>query len=412
MSCSLCRLPFTPSPVSISPRWPPNGTLTPAQLDYLKFATSFGTTPGLVVPLQFCDSNTFGGVNVPLPIILNCQWEDEATHRTMTVMHNRCFGLLRHHLDLLDDDDDDEITDLALVDEFLGPPAGGARAGRLPSIDYEGALGLDGDRVDLESLWSPGSGPGMLAFDWARWKELGLQWTADRSDRRASPLLFRFPKFNPTVDPARIPEEPFTPATDIICRQPYDILYALFPFLSDASFVKLVSTCRTLRRFALTTLQPHARARVIALGWPLPTGAEYKAFVASRLPPGPGATPVREWRRNLEMAEKELSPHDGDWMLYLCKVYKHPPMARTRRWIWALASQAARVWRENMEHSGLYAVKTKGADERRVTPCGGGRFVRTGKWDEHKKKLVACFALRGMLHMMVLPQCTLSFGIL
>ena len=52
MSCSLCRLPFTPSNHSVAPRWPPRGVLTDKQLFYMKHAFGMGQyVIGLAVDL-------------------------------------------------------------------------------------------------------------------------------------------------------------------------------------------------------------------------------------------------------------------------------------------------------------------------------------------------------------------------
>ena len=53
MSCSLCRLPFTPSTHSVCPRWPPPGVLTEKQVAYMKHAVGmadyiFGLVADLV----------------------------------------------------------------------------------------------------------------------------------------------------------------------------------------------------------------------------------------------------------------------------------------------------------------------------------------------------------------------------
>ena len=54
MACSLCRLPFTPSSLSNSPRWPPPDVLSQEQLRYMKYATAIGPyIPGLVADLVF-----------------------------------------------------------------------------------------------------------------------------------------------------------------------------------------------------------------------------------------------------------------------------------------------------------------------------------------------------------------------
>ena len=54
MSCSLCRLPFTPSTHSVCPRWPPPGVLTEKQVVYMKYAVGMAEHIfGLVVDLVY-----------------------------------------------------------------------------------------------------------------------------------------------------------------------------------------------------------------------------------------------------------------------------------------------------------------------------------------------------------------------
>jgi len=94
-------------------------------------------------------------------------------------------------------------------------------------------------------------------------------------------------------------------------------------YLPTKAFVQLMSTCRTLRRQALTVFQPQARLHVLSLKWATPLGemGEYDAAV-KRNP---------QWKSWL--VHTESSPVEGDWMLYLSHVHRTNAM-RARRRIW------------------------------------------------------------------------------
>ncbi|KAI0714333.1 hypothetical protein C8T65DRAFT_644743 [Cerioporus squamosus] len=371
MSCSLCRLPFTPSTHSVAPRWPPPGVLSDKQVLYMKHGFGMGQHVfGLAVDLVNMDNNNFTVNNCNM--IINIVWE--ADGKTFIAMHPHCATIVRHHLGLRENTPEN-LIELSLLEKIVGPPMDGLRAGRLRDVNYEGVLGEgDKNRVDIESLWSR-SGE-LPDFDWLQWQRRGLEWTAVRPDV--------FPRFRPQVAPTRISSlGPLPESTeDIVTTQPVDVLHALLPYLDNRSFVNLLSTCRTLRHHALTTFQPHARTRVLELGWAVPTEAEYAGFV-KRNPPAPSsstASPTSPTtstvpagdKRNVAndaasdakhaptgsesskdatsdlslvaMAHAKHSPIDADWYLYFSQVHRTQAM-RSRRWVWALAEELARVYR-------------------------------------------------------------------
>ncbi|KAI1797218.1 hypothetical protein LXA43DRAFT_969220 [Ganoderma leucocontextum] len=399
MSCSLCRLPFTPSPSSISPRWPPDGVLSDKQLQYMKHAVGMGQyLAGLVVNLVHLDNNMFTINNSP--VLVTVVWE--TGNKTFIALHTHCAMFLRHNLGFASDCPG-SLIECSLLDTIIGPTQSGARAGRLNDVDYEGVLGQGSKRVDIEPLWSKGPSDGNANFDWQEWKRRGLEWTAVRPDV--------FPRFRSTVLDARLSSLGERVATtDIITTQSLDILHILLPYLSNESYVNLTATCRTLRYHALTTFQPHARERVVSLGWAVPLESEYVSYVhrvhphldiaesqpgnetehhpSTQSPPpspadgtSPGYDTSIEARlgamslgssdgtstksdsstshndiessssRNceailaqLEMAHATHSPVDADWLHYLSQVHRTPAM-RARRWVWALAEEVARVYR-------------------------------------------------------------------
>ena len=170
-----------------------------------------------------------------------------------------------------------------------------------------------------------------------------------------SPTPYSFPRFHPAISPARlaaIGPLPKDGTADVITTLPHDILVLLLahPALPNAAFVALLGTCRTLRHAALTALQPLARARVLALRWPLAVPAEHAAFVSRALSAsrdgGAHKGAIADAREDgadlgaLEMAHATHSPVHGDWMLYLSQVHRTQAM-RARRWVWALAEGLA-----------------------------------------------------------------------
>ncbi|EJF64513.1 hypothetical protein DICSQDRAFT_178172 [Dichomitus squalens LYAD-421 SS1] len=432
MSCSLCRLPFTPSARSVRPRWPPEGMLSEKQLQYMKHAVGMGQyLVGLVVNLVHLDDNMFTINNSP--VLVTIIWETGG--KTFVALHTHCAMFLRHNLGLTSNTQE-ALIECSLLDIIVGPTQSGAHAGRLNNVDYEGVLGQGSQRVDIESLWSIGPTAGNQDFAWHEWKRRGLEWTAVRPDV--------FPRFSPTVLPARLSNLGERPATtaDRITTLPLDVLHILLPYLSDEAYVKLMATCRTLRYHALTTFQPLARARVLRLRWAVPLESEYASYVRTKHPAladlyrqltsapetathppsrsapssptdsdgagldarfnslslraaaaaqshgnGNGNTDTRhrDPLAHLEMAHAAHSPVDADWLHYLSQVHRTSSM-RARRWVWALAGEVARVyWKKKSE--GPYAdpeqtpdsdgVKGRGGDEKdEKEGTGGGK----GKW--------------------------------
>lgn len=147
-----------------------------------------------------------------------------------------------------------------------------------------------------------------------------------------------FPRFHTTVAPERFPGPAPDETHDILTTQPLDILQILLPYLSNKTFVTLLSTCRTFRHHALTTFQPHARQRVFALGWAVPLRHEY-VFAPAKT------------RESGLLIDPDGTSVDGDWALYLCSVHKSKSM-RARRWIWATAEEIHRVYLERKAVSG------------------------------------------------------------
>ena len=101
-------------------------------------------------------------------------------------MHPHCATLFRHRAGLTEDTSDN-LIELALLDHIVGFTASDVHAGRFPNFDYEG-VHSEGQRIDIESLWSPGDDEGCNNFDWHKWKSLGLEWTAVRPDVYVAPI--------------------------------------------------------------------------------------------------------------------------------------------------------------------------------------------------------------------------------
>ncbi|KAI0714332.1 hypothetical protein C8T65DRAFT_644738 [Cerioporus squamosus] len=406
MSCSLCRLPYTPGAASVRPRWPPPGVLSDKQVLYLKHAFGMGQYVfGLAVDLVNMDNNNFIINNSAL--IVNIVWETDG--RTFITCHPHCATILRHQLGL-PNNTPEHLIELSLLEQIVGPTMDGLHAGRLPDFDYETVLG-DHNRIDIESLWSK-EGDERPDFDWLQWKSRGLEWTAVRPDV--------FPRFRPQVAPTRISSlGPLPESTeDIITTQPLDILHVLLPYLDNKSFVNLMSTCRTLRQHALTIFQPHARARVLELEWAVPTDAEYAGFV-KRNPPAPAPTsptsptthtsPAGDKASEADsavsdqefasaspssdepdfslvaMAHAKHSPFDADWYLYLSQVHRTEAM-RCRRWVCALSEELTRLYREK---------RAAGPFEDVVD--ADGKRTKSPAWKSHAKTVSQQLMMRGMI---------------
>ncbi|KAI0749405.1 hypothetical protein C8Q80DRAFT_1161847 [Daedaleopsis nitida] len=389
MSCSLCRLPFTPSSISVRPRPIPESALTDKQKLHMKHAICVGLyIMGLVADMVYLDRNLFAINNTPGGLICNIVWETEG--KTFIAFHTTCAALLRHRLGFTSNDAE-TLVDLAIIEKIVGPTMAGTHAGMLQDVNYKTALKYDGNpiNVDIESLWysKPDAAPGEADFDWIKWQQLGLEWTATRSDV--------FPRFRPQVPPARLstlgpmPEES---TTDIVTTQPLDVLHAILPYLDNKSFMHLLSTCRMLRHHALTTFQPHARDRVIALGWAVPVDHEYRGFVARNKSPADGKDGGDVDFAELAMAHATHSPMGADWHLYLSQVHRSAAM-RARRWQWALAGELARVYREK-KAAGPYA---DGVNE-------DGNVVKSKAWNEYAHTAKQQLSMRPVLYGMGLKS--------
>ncbi|KAH9939511.1 hypothetical protein B0H21DRAFT_698339 [Amylocystis lapponica] len=321
MSCSLCRLPFTPCAISVDPHPPPAGTLTSKQYKYFMYSVGFGKmVPGMLIQFEYLDNNMFGNA-LAAPMVINIQWE--AGGGTIVMLHTACATIFRHIFDATDNTKE-TLVKLSQIELVLGRPQDKENAGRFNYVNYEG---VGKDKVDLRPFWIPVNDVGANKFDWPKFMASGLDWTLNRPDV--------FPKFNSTVAAERIAAlgPPPESTKDIITTQPADILHALLSYLSNESFVSLLSTCRLLRHHALTTFQSHARQRVLALGWAVPLPAEHAAAVEIRTKSGREAPP---------MAHAVDSPVNGDWLLYLSHVHRTQSM-RVRRWVWALAEELHRA---------------------------------------------------------------------
>ncbi|OCH94440.1 hypothetical protein OBBRIDRAFT_145530 [Obba rivulosa] len=316
MSCSLCRLPFHPSPLSTKPRPAPAGALTDKQRSYLQWGVGMGKNiPGAVPTLEYLDNNIFGNVpGKPVLMVVMVTWESD--NGTIVALHTVCATLLRHMFGAADDSKD-SLTELCQIELVLGRPLGGKYAGRFRHIDYEGV-----GKANIDQFWISADDDGLNMFSWSAFKASGLGWMLSRPDV--------FPKFHPVISRSRLTEIGDAPKTtsDIFTTQSLDILHLLLPYLPNNSFVSLLSTCRLLRHHALTTFQPHARTRVLELGWAVPLEIEYAR-----------ATPVAA----ASMAHAVNRPVDGDWLLYLSQVHRKPSMQARRR-IWALASEVRHVY--------------------------------------------------------------------
>lgn len=142
-----------------------------------------------------------------------------------------------------------------------------------------------------------------------------------------------FPKFAVTVDASRIPPLPQPAGTDILSRQPLDIIRALLPYLPTPAYLALTSTCRTLRHHAVTTFQPEARRRVLGLRWAVPLPYEAQLMQKAGL-----------------VAASADAPAGADWLLYMSFVHRTAGM-RARRWIWGMAEEITNVYRKRKAES-------------------------------------------------------------
>ena len=271
----------------------------------------------------------------------------------------------------------------------------------------------------------------------------------------------RFPRFRPTILDARLSALGDRAATtDIITTQSLDILHILLPYLSNKSYVNLMATCRTLRYHSLTTFQPHARERVLSLGWAVPLETEYLSYVRQvhpdlgvgdapqttateagsqplnqSSPPSPtdGTSPADaaglEARLDaisltssspnqpsraallsqLEMAHETHSPMYADWLHYLSQVHRTPAM-RARRWVWALAEEVARVYRRKKAEGPFADLEPD--DDSDVGGAGTGMSEeQREKWGKLPKKSDAWNAYaQSVMQQLVMRQLVQGAG--
>lgn len=192
---------------------------------------------------------------------------------------------------------------------------------------------------------------------------------------------------------AQLPTAPPGPK-DRLTTLPLDVLRVILahPALDNASFVCLLSTCRAMRGYAITALQPLARARVLHLGWAIATEVEYASFVRQ------SATSTKNKKSkkkratdlaHLELAHAAHSPMDADWLLYLGHVHRTDSM-RARRWVWALAAEVARVRAE--KRAGSVWAEVVGAD---------GTMVKSRAWKAQKERTHQMFEMGVVMRMQV-----------
>ncbi|KAJ3546666.1 hypothetical protein NM688_g5491 [Phlebia brevispora] len=318
MSCTLCRLPFTPAPRSVAPdSRPPEGVMTAKQNQYFMKAVGIGSkVPFTMCNCEYVDQNLFGSM-LMFMTPLTIAWKTK--EGTMMMFHTACVNILRHIFDCTADTME-ALYDLCEIDKVLGRTMIDVNSGRLPHVKYEEA---GAEKVDLRPYYQLDDG--LQRFDWERFKNDGYDWAYTRPDT--------FPRFHQTVSPSRVPAPAPAETKDALTTMPLDILHALLPYLTDKSFVSLLSTCRTFRHHALTTYQHQARERVRTLGWAIPLRKEYAS--------APQAT-----RDAGIMINPDDIPSEGDWMLYLCNAHKSKSM-RARRWIWATAEELRRTFLEH-----------------------------------------------------------------
>ncbi|KAL1704037.1 hypothetical protein EV121DRAFT_280648 [Schizophyllum commune] len=327
MSCSLCRLPFVPAPGSMNPlpeHFPPEGFMTKAQYAYFESALGFGPrVHGLVKTFKFLSPKNFGTFEPP--VLLNVAWAHPGF--TFVMMHHVCGALFRRAMGCESNTFEDQKR-LCEVEVVMGPLGELEDAGELRGVDYASL----GEKIDVKPFWRVGSDHGQNSFKYDEFQQSPLSdWLFTRPDS--------IPRFYPVVEAkhwSTIPHPDAIPAgTDVLTRQPLDVLLAILAHLDAPTFVKLTSTCRFLRAHALTTFQPEARRFVLALPWAFPMTSELGKM-------------TRAMRQ--AVPDPERSPHDGDWLLYLSHVHRTKGM-RVRRWLWANATEAARVFEERKKVS-------------------------------------------------------------
>ncbi|TFK47734.1 hypothetical protein OE88DRAFT_1665343 [Heliocybe sulcata] len=334
MSCTVCCLPFVAHPESVAPRPVPAGVLTERQRRYFERGLGVGwQLVGVAAPIKYLDSNMFtiDGINFPMV----CSWDNESGNLTCPIFHTVCGRLLRRAMDA-EEDSVKSLTDLVELEEILGKARGGVYQGRYEQINYGDIRCGRFARVDLAPFWLPGDGPGLNTFDYNALKASELAFLLTRPDT--------FPKLHPAVTPARLKGFENAPETkDTITSLPMAVLEKLISHMTTPAYICFTSTCRTLRRHALTAWQKHARSRVLQLDWAIPLLAEYR----------------QGKEHGIVMASAEESPLDADWLLYLSHVHRTQSM-NVREWIWGMCQQIRRVRDELKPQSEVASVKVKG----------------------------------------------------
>ncbi|KZT29977.1 hypothetical protein NEOLEDRAFT_1084927 [Neolentinus lepideus HHB14362 ss-1] len=330
MSCTVCRLPFIPSPRSTSERlYPPS---IKQQSKYFQSGLAIGyQILGVVAPVDYLDDNLFTLRAFPQMI----QWESDGG--TFVICHAVCGALLRRTLNA-EDDSARSLANLVELERIFGRTQEGRKAGRFPHINYEEVRCGRLLRVDVERLWSRSKtgAAGENDFDWMKLNtsDLAPLWT--RPDT--------FPKFHTAVGPERLKGLKDLPVTnDLITNLPTDVLELLISYMMTPTYVCFTSTCRILRRQALTEWQKVARARVLELGWAVPLPSEYALAK----------------KYNIVMASAEESPLDADWMLYLSHVHRTKSM-NVREWIWGICQVIKRTRDELKPTSAMADVEVGG----------------------------------------------------
>ncbi|KZS92682.1 hypothetical protein SISNIDRAFT_486200 [Sistotremastrum niveocremeum HHB9708] len=216
-----------------------------------------------------------------------------------------------------------QLRTMCEIETVLGrcTPAARGGVGRVPYVNYESVTGLD-----MRSYWGQPRMPGHVAFDWKKFKDWGPTWVLARPDV--------FPKFFSKVTPERLasvgePSETF----DILTTQPLDILQLLIEYLDIPGYLALTSTCRTLRKLALTSFQPRARKYVLSIPWATPLL---------------DSSPPEYVGKNDVMAHPQNSPHDADWLLYLSHVHRTNSMKERRR-VWLIVEEIKRAYETRRE---------------------------------------------------------------
>ncbi|KZV89546.1 hypothetical protein EXIGLDRAFT_695476 [Exidia glandulosa HHB12029] len=324
MSCSVCRLPFLPDrQVSNSPlpaHFAPSGVLTTSQTRYFERANVFGElVPGFLIQNgPYYSSNMIGNTPSAVPICLNVQWEQITADATLIAMHSACLALFRRALGV-EENTRENLLRLATFERAMGRPAGGDAAGRWNDVNYE----VVGDQVDTRALWRPGNDLGLNVFNW-RGLAQQYPWLVSRPDV--------FPRFFPL--PVAKTDDTIECGSDILTRQPTDVLRAIAAQLDVRTLTQLAATCRFIRNLAKSDWQPLARRLALSLQWAVPTSSELKAV-------------SEQSRERLAQPQAE-----GDWLLYLGHVHRTNSM-RVRRWIWAICGDIKRVADVKLESAGL-----------------------------------------------------------